>query len=197
MWIRYQIHLSDWSRKFRQGSTRNVSLISFNSHLDNKDVTLHSLPPYPSYMLVSLLSKLFEFSLTGSFLECLRQRQKVVLHIPRVYISWRPPHPTESSTTSCRLFQGPQNNWMGTISHTTTCLAIPTHLICQFACIQSTFSQHESSQSTHKVAKRRRLAPSWDVVDDRLPHQLVHGGAAEFQLDGRPSLRLLCLRYFS
>ena len=30
-------------------------------------------------------------------------------------------------------------------------------------------------QSNHKVPKRRRLAPSWDVVDDRPPHLLVHG----------------------
>ena len=36
-------------------------------------------------------------------------------------------------------------------------------------------SQRESSQSNHKVPKRRRLAPSSDVVDDRPPHQLVHG----------------------
>ena len=36
-------------------------------------------------------------------------------------------------------------------------------------------SQRERPQSTHKVPKRRRLAPSWDVVDDRPPHQLVHG----------------------
>ena len=35
--------------------------------------------------------------------------------------------------------------------------------------------QRERSQSSHKVPKRRRLAPSWDAVDDRLPHQLVHG----------------------
>ena len=37
-------------------------------------------------------------------------------------------------------------------------------------------SKRASLQSTHKVPKRRRLAPSWDVVDDRPPHQLVHGG---------------------
>ena len=36
-------------------------------------------------------------------------------------------------------------------------------------------SQRERSQSTHKVSKRRRIAPSWDVVDERPPHQLVHG----------------------
>ena len=133
MWIKYQIHRSDWSRKFRQGST--CSLISLGSHLDNKYVTIYSMAPYPSYMPVSLLSKLFEFSLIGSFLGCLWQLQKVFRHIPRVYISWRPPHPAESSTTSCRLFQGPQNDWMRTISHTTTCPAIHMHLICQFACI--------------------------------------------------------------
>ena len=167
MWIKYQIHRSDWFRKFRQGSTCNVSLISFDSHLDNKDVTIHSMTPYPSYMLVSLRSKLFEFSLTGSFLECLRQRQKVVIHIPRVYISWRPPYPTESSTTSCRLFQGPQNHWMGTISHTTTCLAIPTHLICQFACIQSTF--HSMKAHNRRIKSRsgdgsRHLGMWWTIV---------------------------------
>ena len=80
MWIKYQIHRSDWSRKFRQGST--CSLISFGSHLDNKYVTIHSMTPYPSYMPVSLLSKLFEFSLIGSFLGCLWQLRKVVRHIP-------------------------------------------------------------------------------------------------------------------
>ena len=133
MWIKYQIHRSDWSRKFRQGST--CSLISFGSHLDNTYVTIHSMTPYPSYMPVSLLSKLFEFSLIGSFLGCLWQLRKVVRHIPRVYISWRPPHPAESSTTSCRLFQGPQNDWMCTISHTRTCPAAHMHIICQFACI--------------------------------------------------------------
>ena len=167
MWIKYQIHRSDWSRKFRQGSTRNVSLISFDSHLDNKDVTIYSMTHYPSYMLVSLRSKLFEFSLTDSFLECLRQRQKVVLHIPRVYISWRPPHPTESSTTSCRLFQGPQNHWMGIISHTTTWLAIPTHLICQFACIQSTF--HSMKAHNRRIKSRSgdgspHLGMWWTIV---------------------------------
>ena len=35
--------------------------------------------------------------------------------------------------------------------------------------------QPERPQSNHKVPKRRRLVPSWDVVDDRPPHQLVHG----------------------
>ena len=62
MWknIRY----IDRSRKFRKGTTR--SLISFGSHLDNKDVPIHSMTPYPSYMPVSLLSKLFDFSLIGS-----------------------------------------------------------------------------------------------------------------------------------
>ena len=36
-------------------------------------------------------------------------------------------------------------------------------------------SKRERSQSTHKVPKRGRLAPSWDVVDDHPPHQLVDG----------------------
>ena len=35
--------------------------------------------------------------------------------------------------------------------------------------------QRGRPQSNHKVPKRRRLVPSWDVVDDRPPHQLVHG----------------------
>ena len=172
MWIKYQIYRSDWSYKFRQGSTR--SLISFGSHLDNEGVTILSMTPYLSYILVNLHWKLFEFSSIGSFLECLWHRQKVVCHISRVYISWRSPHPAESSTTSCRLFQGPQNHWMRTISHTTTCPAIHMHLICQFACIQSTFHSAKRSQSMPKVPKWRWLAPSWDVVDDRSLHQLVH-----------------------
>ena len=168
--------ISDTSLRFpispkKRSQSHNLC---FGSHLDNKGVTIHSMTPYPSYMLVSLRSKLSAFSLIGSFLECSRQRQKVVRHIPRVYISWRPPHPAESSTISFQLFQGPQNHWMGTISYTSTCPAIHMHLICQFACIQSTFHS-VWSQSTHKVPKRRRLAPSWDVVDDRPPHQLVHG----------------------
>ena len=141
--------------------------LCFGSHLDNKGVTIHSMTPYPSYMLVSLRSKLSEFSLIGSFLECLRQRQKVVRHIPRVYISWRPPHPAESSTTSCRLFQGPQNIWMGTISHTSTCPAIHTHLICQFACIQSTF--HRVKGHNRRIKSRsgdgsRHLGMWWTIV---------------------------------
>ena len=129
MWIKYQIHRSDWSGKFRQGSTCSLISLDF-SHFDNKYATIHSMTPYPSYMPVSLLSKLFEFSLIGGFLGCLWQLQKVVRHIPRVYISWRPPHPAESSTTSCRLFRGPQNDWMRTISHTTTCSGAD-NCICQ------------------------------------------------------------------
>ena len=39
--------------------------------------------------------------------------------------------------------------------------------------------QRERSQSNHKVSKRRRLAQSWDVVDDRPPHQLVHGDCGD------------------
>ena len=69
MLIKYQIHRSDWSREFRQGNT--CSLISLGSHLDNKYVTIHFMTPYRSNMSVSLLSKLFEFPLIGSFLECL------------------------------------------------------------------------------------------------------------------------------
>ena len=95
-----------WSCKFRHGST--CSLISLSSHLDNKYVTIHSMTPYPSYMPVSLLSKLFEFPLIGSFLGCLWQLQKVVRHILRVYISWSPPHPADyfkvPRMTGCALF---------------------------------------------------------------------------------------------
>ena len=141
--------------------------LCFGSHLDNKGVTIHSMTPYPSYMLVSLRSKLSEFSLIGSFLGCLRQRQKVVRHIIRVYISWRPPHPAESSTTSCRLFQGAQNHWMGIISHTSTCPAIHMHLICQFACIQSTF--HSVKGHNRRIKFRsgdgsRHLGMWWTIV---------------------------------
>ena len=125
------------------------------------------MTPYPSYMLVSLRSKLFKFSSIGSFLECLRQRQKVVRHIPRVYISWRPPHPAQSSTTSCRLFQGPQNHWMRTISHTTTCPAIHMHLICQVACIQSTF--HSMKGHNRRIKSRsgddsHHLGMWWTII---------------------------------
>ena len=141
--------------------------LCFGSRLDNKGVTIHSMTPYPSYMLVSLRSKLSEFSLIGSFLECLRQWQKVVRHIPRVYISWRPPHPAESSTTSCRLFQGHQNHWMDTISYTSTCPAIHMHLICQFACIQSTF--HSVKGHNRRIKSRsgdgsRHLGMWWTIV---------------------------------
>ena len=163
MWIKYQIYRSDWSRKFRQVTTR--SPLSFGSDLDNKGVTIHRMTPYPSYMLVSLRSKLF--SSIGSFLECLRQRQKVVHHIPRVYISWRPPHPAESATTSCRLFQGPQNHWMRTISHTTTCPAIHMYLICQVACIQSTFHSMKGHNRRIKSRSRdgsRHLGMWWTIV---------------------------------
>ena len=160
MWIKYQIYRSDWSRKFRQGSTR--SPLSFD--LDNKGVTIHPMTPYPSYMLVSLRSELFKFSSIGSFLECLRQRQKVVRHIPRVYISWRPPHPAESSTTSCRLFQGPQNHWISTISHTTTCPAIHMHLICQVACIQSSMKGHNPRIKSRSGDGSRHLGMWWTIV---------------------------------
>ena len=103
----------------------------------------------------------------SSFLECLWQLQKVVRHIPRVYIPRRPPHPAESSTTSYRLFQGPQNHWMGIISHTTTCPAIPTHLICQFACIQATF--HSMKAHNRRIKSRsgdglRHLGMWWTIV---------------------------------
>ena len=125
------------------------------------------MTPYLSYKLVSLRSKLFEFSLIYIFLECLRQRQKVVRHIPRVYIPWRPPHPAESSTTSCRLYQGPQNHWMCIISHTTTCPAIHSHPICQFACIQSTF--HSVKGHNRRIKSRsgdgsRHLGMWWTIV---------------------------------
>ena len=143
------------------------SLISFSSHLDNKDATKHSMTPYPTYTLVSLHSKLFDFSLIGSFLRCLWQRQKVVSHIPHVYISWRPPHPAKSSTTSCRLFQGSQNDWIHTISHTATCAAIHMHLICQFACIQSkvhSVKGHNRRQKSRSGDDSRHLGMWWTIV---------------------------------
>ena len=150
------------------------------------------MTPYPSYMLVSLRSELFKFSSIGSFLECLRQRQKVVRHIPSVYISWRPPHPAESSTTSCRLFQGPQNHWMRTISHTTTCPAIHMHLIRQVACIQSSMKGHNRRIKSQAATARAILAG--DVVDDRPPHQLVHGEKIGVKIEdgGKPGLITNC-----
>ena len=160
MWIKYEIHRSDWSRKFH-------SLISLGFHLDNTYVTIHSMTPYPPCMPLSLLSKLFEFSLIGSFLGCFWQLQKVVRHIPRVYISWRPPHPAESSTTSCRIFQGPQNDWMRTISYITTCPAIPTHLIIQFACKQPTFhcmKGHNRTTKSRSGDSSRHLGMWWTIV---------------------------------
>ena len=132
-------------------------------------------------MLVSLRSKLFEFSLIYSFLGCLRQRQKVVRHI-RVFTNCL--HSMASSTSRgvvhhiLPIFQGLQNHWMCTISHTTTCPAIHMHLICQFACIQSTF--HSVKGHSRRIKSQSGDGPrqSWDVVDDRPPHQLVHGEAA-------------------
>ena len=93
--------------------------------------------------------------------------QKVVRHNPRVYISWRPPHPAESSTTSCRLFQGPQNDWMRTISHTTACPAIHMHQICQFACIYSPFYSvkgHNRTIKSRSGDRSRHLGMWWTIV---------------------------------
>ena len=125
------------------------------------------MTPYPPWMPLSLLSKLFEFSLIGSFLRCFWQLQKVVRHIPRVYISWRPPHPAESSTTSCRIFQGPQNDQMLTISYITTCPAIHTHLIIQFACKQPTFHCVKGNNRATKSRSgdgSRHLGMWWTIV---------------------------------
>ena len=125
------------------------------------------MTPYPLYVPVSLRSKLFDYSLIGSFLGCLRRQQKVVRHIACVYISWRPPHPAESSTTSCWLFQGPQNDWMRTISHTTTFPAIRIHLICQFACIQSTFQSvkgHNRRIKSRSGEGSHHLGMCWSTV---------------------------------
>ena len=103
----------------------------------------------------------------------------------------RLPHPKVSSTTSCvppalvvlHITTGfchrrYRVNWHYFHEYN-------TH-ICSYAPYKSVrmqtinFWKRVRSQSTHKVPKRRRLAPSWDVVDDRPPHQLVHGG---FQTD--------------
>ena len=56
--------------------------------------------------------------------------------------------------------------------------------------------QREWSHSTHKVPKRRRLAPSWDVVDDRPLHQLVHGVTVKHILIECNFLKIIRRRHY-
>ena len=90
--------------------------------------------------------------------------QIIVHHIMRATRVCRPPHPNGFLSSTI------QTGW-ALFSINTTPPAIHKSVRMQTINI----SQRESSQSNRKVPKRRRLAPSWDVVDDRPPHQLVHG----------------------
>ena len=131
---------------------------------------------------------------TWSIIYAVQFASKIIL----VFINWqfsavfaataksRPPHPAclhfMASTTS----RGVVHHILPTISRSPESLdahylsynnipsywyapnlSVPMHTI--------NIWQREWSHSTHKVPKRRRLAPSWDVVDDRPLHQLVHG----------------------
>ena len=98
----------------------------------------------------------------------------------------RLPHPKLSSTTSCvplalssstsqRNFVIDDTDWMGIIFHKYNTPSYSYALYKSVRMQTTNISLRERSQSSHKVPKRRRLAPSWDVVDDRHPHQLVHG----------------------
>ena len=98
----------------------------------------------------------------------------------------RLPHPKLSSTTSCvplalssstsqRNFVIDDTDWMGIIFHKYNTPSYSYALYKSVRMQTITISLRERSQSNHKVPKRRRLSPSWDVVDDRPPHQLVHG----------------------
>ena len=93
--------------------------------------------------------------------------------------NYRPPHyachSRLSSSTSLRNFVIDDTDWMGIIfyKYSTHSYSYAPYKSVRMQTIN--ISKRASSQSTHKVPKRRRLAPSWDVVDDRSPHQLVHG----------------------
>ena len=108
-------------------------------------------------------------------------RTNVVSHIP----NYRPPHHTchsgLSSSTSQRNFIIDDTDWMGInfLKYNTHSYSYAPYKSVRMQTIN--ISKRASSQSTHKVPKRRRLAPSWDVVDDRTPHQLVHGVESGFQ----------------
>ena len=97
--------------------------------------------------------------------------QIIVHHIMRASRVCRPPHPNGILSSTI------QTGW-ALFSINTTLTAIHMHL-SPYKSVRMQIidiSKRERSQSTHKVPKRRRLAPSWDAVDDRPPHQLVHGG---------------------
>ena len=105
----------------------------------------------------------------------------------------RLPHPKLSSTTSCvplalpsstsqRNFVIDDTDWMGIIFHKYNTPSYSYALYKSVRMQTTNISLRERSQSSHKVPKRRRLAPSWDVVDDRPPHQLVHGDHGNFSL---------------
>ena len=87
--------------------------------------------------------------------------QIVVHHIMRATRVCRPPHPNGILSSTM------QTGWALFSINTTPYKSVRMQTI--------NISERKRSQSTHKVPKRRRLAPSWDVVDDRPPHQLVHG----------------------
>ena len=102
---------------------------------------------------------------------------------------YRPPHhachPRLSSSTSQRNFVIDDTDWMGIIFHRYNKHSYSYAPYKSVRMQTINISNRERSQSTHKVPKRRRLAPSWDVVDDRPPHQLVHGvSGAHYRLGG-------------
>ena len=137
------------------------------------------MTPYPSYMLVSLLSKLFDFSLIGSrFSGVLAATAKS-----------RPPHPAYLHFMASTTSRGVVHHILPIISgspesldaHYLSYNSMPSYSYAPNLSVHMhtiNNSQRERSQSTHKVSKRRRIAPSWDVVDERPPHQLVHGDLA-------------------
>ena len=98
----------------------------------------------------------------------------------------RPPHPAclhfMASTTSRRVVHhilpniSRSSEWLDAYYFSYNNMPSYSHAPNNSVRMQTTnISLRERSQSSHKVPKRRRLAPSWDVVDDRPPHQLVHG----------------------
>ena len=123
-------------------------------------------------------------------------RTNVVSHIP----NYRPPHHAchsrLSSSTFQRNFVIDDTDWMGIIFHRYSTHSYSYAPYKSFRMQTINIAKRASSQSTHKVPKRRRLAPSWDVADDRTPHQLVHGDMHGHEPKGRfkNSYELLNLR---
>ena len=95
-----------------------------------------------------------------------------------------------SSSTSQRNFVIDDTDWMGIIFYKYSTHSYSNAHYKSVRMQTINISKRASSQSTHNVPKRRRLAPCWDVVDDGTPHQLVRGEAEDSHSTKRPSVIL-------